>query len=215
MNTIKEEKSKYFAPAGQSTQMIIGATTDSDKTILNKSSNLYKDYKLKRVFYSAYIPINKDKLLPVINTVPLKREHRLYQADFLMRFYNFKVDDIIGNNTNLDLLIDPKANYALNNMHLFPIEINKASYYDLLKVPGIGPKSAKRIISSRKIFPLEFNDLKKLGVVMKRASYFITCNGKYYLDTNMFKEKIIKKNLILEETSNNTSNYIQLGLFDE
>ena len=215
MNTIKEEKSKHFAPAGQSTQMIIGATTDSDKTILNKSSNLYKDYKLKRVFYSAYIPINKDKLLPVINTVPLKREHRLYQADFLMRFYNFKVDDIIGNNSNLDLLIDPKANYALNNMHLFPIEINKASYYDLLKVPGIGPKSAKRIISSRKIFPLEFNDLKKLGVVMKRASYFITCNGKYYLDTNMFKEKIIKKNLILEETSNNTSNYIQLGLFDE
>ena len=215
MDTIKEEKSKYFAPAGQSTQMIIGATTDSDKTILNKSSNLYKDYKLKRVFYSAYIPVNKDKLLPVINAVPLKREHRLYQADFLMRFYNFKVDDIIGNNSNLDLLIDPKANYALNNMHLFPIEINKASYYDLLKVPGIGPKSAKRIISSRKIFPLEFNDLKKLGVVMKRASYFITCNGKYYLDTNMFKEKIIKKNLILEETSNNTSNYIQLGLFDE
>lgn len=215
MNTIKEEKSKYFAPAGQSTQMIIGATTDSDKTILNKSSNLYKDYKLKRVFYSAYIPINKDKLLPVINTVPLKREHRLYQADFLMRFYNFKVDDIIGNNSNLDLLIDPKANYALNNMHLFPIEINKASYYDLLKVPGIGPKSAKRIISSRKIFPLEFNDLKKLGVVMKRASYFIICNGKYYLGTNMFKEKIIKKNLILGETSNNTSNYIQLGLFDE
>ena len=215
MNTIKEEKSKYFAPAGQSTQMIIGATTDSDKTILNKSSNLYKDYKLKRVFYSAYIPVNKDKLLPVINTVPLKREHRLYQADFLMRFYNFKVDDIIGNNSNLDLLIDPKANYALNNMHLFPIEINKASYYDLLKVPGIGPKSAKRILNSRKIFPLEFNDLKKLGVVMKRASYFITCNGKYYLDTNMFKEKIIKKNLILEETSNNTSNYIQLGLFDE
>lgn len=215
MNTIKEEKSKYFAPAGQSTQMIIGGSCDSDKTILNKSSNLYKDYKLKRVFYSAYIPVNKDKLLPVINTVPLKREHRLYQADFLMRFYNFKVDDIIGNNSNLDLLIDPKANYALNNMHLFPIEINKASYYDLLKVPGIGPKSAKRIISSRKIFPLEFNDLKKLGVVMRRANYFITCNGKYYLDINMFKEKIIKKNLILGETSNNTSNYIQLGLFDE
>ncbi len=215
MNTIKEEKSKYFAPAGQSTQMIIGGSCDSDKTILNKSSNLYKDYKLKRVFYSAYIPVNKDKLLPVINKVPLKREHRLYQADFLMRFYNFKVDDIIGNNSNLDLLIDPKANYALNNMHLFPIEINKASYYDLLKVPGIGPKSAKRIIRSRKIFPLEFNDLKKLGVVMRRASYFITCNGKYYLDINMFKEKIIKKNLILGETSNNTSNYIQLGLFDE
>lgn len=215
MNTIKEEKSKYFAPAGQSTQMIIGATTDSDKTILNKSSNLYKDYKLKRVFYSAYIPVNKDKLLPVINKVPLKREHRLYQADFLMRFYNFKVDDIIGNNSNLDLLIDPKANYALNNMHLFPIEINKVSYYDLLKVPGIGPKSAKRIISSRKIFPLEFNDLKKLGVVMRRASYFITCNGKYYLDINMFKEKIIKRNLMLDEPSNNIDHSIQLRLFDE
>lgn len=215
MTIIKEERSKSFAPAGQSTQMIIGATNDDDKTILNKSSNLYHNYNLKRVFYSAYVPVNKDNMLPAINIVPLKREHRLYQADFLMRFYNFKVDDIIGNNTNLDLLIDPKANYALNNMHLFPIEINKASYYDLLKVPGIGPKSAKRIISSRKIFPLEFNDLKKLGVVMKRASYFITCNGKYYLDTNMFKEKIIKKNLILEETSNNTSNYIQLGLFDE
>ena len=215
MTIIKEERSKSFAPAGQSTQMIIGATNDDDKTILNKSSNLYHNYNLKRVFYSAYIPVNKDKLLPVINTVPLKREHRLYQADFLMRFYHFNVNDIIGNNSNLDLLLDPKANYALNNLHLFPIEVNKASYYDLLKVHGIGPKSAKRIISSRKVFSLNFPDLKRLGVVMKRASYFITCNGKYYLNNNMFKEKIIRKNLVLEESFNKVTNYKQLELFDE
>lgn len=188
---------------------------DDDKTILNKSSNLYHNYNLKRVFYSAYVPVNKDNMLPAINIVPLKREHRLYQADFLMRFYHFNVNDIIGNNSNLDLLPDPKANYALNNLHLFPIEVNKASYYDLLKVPGIGPKSAKRIISSRKVFSLNFPDLKRLGVVMKRASYFITCNGKYYLNNNMFKEKIIRKNLVLEESFNKVTNYKQLELFDE
>ena len=215
MTIIKEERSKSFAPAGQSTQMIIGATNDDDKTILNKSSNLYHNYNLKRVFYSAYVPVNNDNMLPAINIVPLKREHRLYQADFLMRFYHFNVNDIIGNNSNLDLLLDPKANYALNNLHLFPIEVNKASYYDLLKVPGIGPKSAKRIISSRKVFSLNFPDLKRLGVVMKRASYFITCNGKYYLNNNMFKEKIIRKNLVLEESFNKVTNYKQLELFDE
>lgn len=215
MTIIKEERSKSFAPAGQSTQMIIGATNDDDKTILNKSSNLYHNYNIKRVFYSAYVPVNKDNMLPAINIVPLKREHRLYQADFLMRFYHFNVNDIIGNNSNLDLLLDPKANYALNNLHLFPIEVNKASYYDLLKVPGIGPKSAKRIISSRKVFSLNFPDLKRLGVVMKRAGYFITCNGKYYLNNNMFKENIIRKNLVLEESFNKVTNYKQLELFDE
>lgn len=211
MSLIKENKSKNFAPAGQSTQMIIGATKESDYDILSKSEKLYKNYKLKRVFYSAYVPINNDKLLPSIKIPPLTRENRLYQADWLLRFYNYKVADLLDkNNPNFNVLLDPKVDYALRHLSEFPKEINEVSYYDLLKIPGIGIKSAKKIISSRKYFIITFNDLKKMNISIKRAKYFILCNGKYYTDINLFKKDYIKNNLLLD---NNIG--VQLSLFNE
>ena len=215
MKTIKENKSSKFAPAGQSTQMIIGATNENDLDILSKSENLYKTYDLKRVFYSAYVPINKDKLLPTIKMPPLTREHRLYQADWLLRFYNYKVNDLLDkNNPNFNLLIDPKADWALRHMDKYPIEINTASYYDLLKIPGIGVIGAKKIISARKTFKIEFNDLKKMNISIKRAKYFITCNHKYFIDTKYFKKDFIINNLLLEDSINENNNK-QLSLFNE
>ena len=215
MNIVKENKSRNFTPAGQSTQMIIGATKESDLEILSKSESLYNNYDLKRVFYSAYVPVNQDKLLPTISMPPLTRENRLYQADWLLRFYGFKTTDLLDKgNPNFNILLDPKADWALRHLEEFPKEINTASYYDLLKIPGIGVKSAKRIISSRKVFKIEFNDLKKLGVVMKRAKYFILCNGKYFTDTNMFQKNFIKTNLMLSDKSKDSINGIQLKLFE-
>ena len=216
MAHIKEKRSKNFTPAGQSTQMIIGATHETDLDIMNRSSNLYHNYNLKRVFYSAYIPVNKDKLLPSLITPPLKRENRLYQADWLLRYYGFKVEDLLDyNNPNFNLLLDPKAEWALRHIAEFPKEINTASYNDLLKVPGIGVLSAKRIIKSRNSFKITFKDLKKMGIVLKRAQYFITCNGKYFIADNLFKKSFIEKNLVLDsiETKNNNPN--QLSLFHE
>ncbi len=216
MSYVKENKSKNFVNAGQSTQMIIGATNETDLDILNKSNHLYKEYELKRVFYSAYIPINKDKLLPSLITPPLKRENRLYQADWLLRFYGFKVEDLLDSkNPNFNILIDPKANWALKHLNEFPKEINESSYFDLLKVPGIGIKSAKRIIACRKNFKINFNDLKKMGVVLKRARYFITCNGKYFINESYFKKQFIEANLILEENNTNNLKKEQLSLFHE
>jgi len=215
MKTIKINHSKKFIPAGQSTQMIVGATSESDLEILGKSESLYNNYSLKRVFYSAYIPVNKDKLLPTIKTPPLVRENRLYQADWLLRFYNYKVNDLLNkDNPNFNILLDPKADWALRHLDEYPKEINEASYYDLLKIPGIGPRNARKIISTRKYYKLEFNDLKKMNISLKRAKYFILCNGKYFTDKNMFNKKIIQANLVLEDKIiNNTG--VQLSLFNE
>ena len=216
MNTVKENKSRYFVPAGQSTQMIIGASRETDLDILGKSEHLYIKYDLKRVFYSAYIPVNSDKLLPSIKMPPLVRENRLYQADWLLRFYGYKVDNLLDrNNPNFNILLDPKADWALRHFDEYPKEINKASYYDLLKIPGIGPKSAKKIINARKVFKIEFNDLKKMNVSIKRAMYFITCNGKYYLNSNTLNKRFIESNLILDSKEKIENTYAQLSLFNE
>lgn len=214
MSYVKENRKSSFAPAGQSTQMIIGATKETDLDIMNKSEKLYKSYDLKRVFYSAYIPVNKDKLLPSLTTPPLVRENRLYQADWLLRFYGFKTSDLLDEeNPNFNILMDPKANWALRHLNEFPKEINTVSYYDLLKVPGIGIKSAKRIIACRKNFKITFEDLKKMGVVIKRAKYFITCNNKYFMSSEYFRKSFIEANLILEDNVKIESKKEQLSLF--
>ena len=177
---IKYRHAPRFAPAGQSTQMIIGASDETDFHILRLSQALYDKYRLKRVFFSAYIPMNNDKLLPSVETKPpLLREHRLYQADWLLRFYGFRAEEILSEQDSMfNPLIDPKCNWALNNMHFFPVEVNSAPYEMLLRVPGIGVTGARRIIRARKTAYLDFDGLKKLGIVMKRAQYFITCKGK-------------------------------------
>ena len=170
-----------FIPAGQTTQMIIGASGESDYAILARSENLYKNFDLKRVYYSGYVPVNKSGILvSTEQAVPMIREHRLYQADWLLRFYDFKADEILDEKDPfVDPLLDPKTNWAIKNSHFFPIEINKASYKDLLRVPGIGVTSAKRIVMTRKYSTIRYEHLKKLGVVIKRAKYFITVNGEF------------------------------------
>ena len=170
-----------FIPAGQTTQMIIGASGESDYAILARSENLYKNFDLKRVYYSGYVPVNKSGILvSTEQAVPMIREHRLYQADWLLRFYNFKADEILDEKDPfVDPLLDPKTNWAIKNSHFFPIEINKASYRDLLRVPGIGVTSAKRIVMTRKYSIIRYEHLKKLGIVIKRAKYFIVVNGEF------------------------------------
>lgn len=170
-----------FVPAGQTTQMIIGASGESDYAILSRSENLYKNFDLKRVYYSGYVPINKSEILvSTEQAVPMIREHRLYQADWLLRFYEFKADEILDEKDPfVDPLLDPKTNWAIKNSHFFPIEINKATYKELLRVPGIGVTSAKRIVMTRKYSTIRYEHLKKLGVVIKRAKYFITVNGEF------------------------------------
>lgn len=170
-----------FVPAGQTTQMIIGASGESDYAILSRSENLYKNFDLKRVYYSGYVPINKSEILvSTEQAVPMIREHRLYQADWLLRFYEFKADEILDEKDPfVDPLLDPKTNWAIKNPHFFPIEINKATYKELLRVPGIGVTSAKRIVMTRKYSTIRYEHLKKLGVVIKRAKYFITVNGEF------------------------------------
>ena len=215
MKTIKVNRSRNFTPAGQSTQMIVGASKETDLDILGKSETLYNNYSLKRVFYSAYIPVNKDNLLPAIENPPLVRENRLYQADWLLRFYNYKVDNLLSvDNPNFNILLDPKADWALRHMEEYPKEINTSSYYDLLKVPGIGPKSAKKIINARKYYKLECNDLKKMNISIKRAKYFILCNGKYFTNKNILNKRIIETSLVLEDKSV-TNTGVQLSLFNE
>ena len=170
-----------FVPAGQTTQMIIGASGESDYSILTRSENLYKNFDLKRVYYSGYVPVNKSEILVNIEqAVPMIREHRLYQADWLLRFYEFKADEILDEKDPfVDPLLDPKTNWAIKNSHFFPIEINKASYKELLRVPGIGVTSAKHIVMTRKYSTIRYEHLKKLGIVIKRAKYFITVNGEF------------------------------------
>ena len=208
MKTIKTNTNKTFAPAGQSTQMIIGATKETDKEIMNKSNSLYQSFHLKRVFYSAYIPVNKDANLPAITTPPLIRENRLYQSDWLLRFYKFSVSELFDKAENLNTLLDPKTNWALNHLEYFPKEINDASFEELIRIPGIGLTSAKKIISSRHFFTIDFADLKKMGISIKKAKYFITCNHKYFIDPSLINKSTILKSLTTAETK-----FIQLSLF--
>lgn len=209
----KEERRilKYtgdFVPAGQSTQLIIGATPAADGKILTLSQSLYQKYQLKRVYYSAYIPISTHALLPKLSHPPLLREHRIYQADWLLRFYHFSATELLSENENFDMNVDPKTQWALANMSLFPVEINKASYEMLLRIPGIGLTSAKRIIRARKLSPLTYEGLKKMGLVMIRAKHFILISGKYYGNFSL------RPDLIYEAISEK-KDQIQLNLFGE
>ena len=169
-----------FAPAGQSTQMIIGATPDTDLQILRLTQAMYRKYRLKRVFFSAYMPVQADSLLPALDTKPpLLREHRLYQADWLLRFYGFQAEELLDEgHQNFHPLLDPKCSWAVQHMDQFPIEVNSAPYEMLLRVPGIGVKSAQRILAARKAGPLQFEGLRRIGVVLKRAQFFLLCGGK-------------------------------------
>ena len=215
-----EERQKYryaprFAPAGQSTQMIIGATDESDKQILNTSSALYTRPTMKRVYYSGFIPVNSyDQRLPALKSAPLVRENRLYQADWLMRFYEFKVDEIVDDAyPNLDLEIDPKLSWALRHPEAFPVDINKADYSMLLRVPGLGVKSAKLIVSSRRFNRLNSSHLKKMGVVLKKAQYFITCNELTFNTINETSPEYVRKVLTTKKTTKKGPNPNQLLLF--
>lgn len=176
----KFKNSPIFTPAGQTTQMIIGAAHETDQTIINRASGLYSSFGLKRVYYSGYVPVVKSKFTEGITKPPLLREHRLYQADWLMRFYKFSANEILSDtNPNLSLEVDPKANWAINNISKFPIEINLASYEELLRVPGFGPVYAKRIINARRFSRLTFDSLRNMKISLKRAKYFIKASGVY------------------------------------
>ncbi|MCL3853451.1 MULTISPECIES: putative DNA modification/repair radical SAM protein [Parabacteroides] len=198
-----EERKRFrhaprFAPAGQSTQMIVGATADTDKDILRLSSALYQRPTMKRVYYSGFIPVNDyDTRLPMLKQPPLVRENRLYQADWLLRFYQFKVDEIVNDAyPDLDLELDPKLSWALRNPQAFPVDINKADYEMLLRVPGIGVKSAKLIVVSRRYGRLGAEQLKKMGIVMKKAQYFITCNELPMHTVNELKPENVRHLLL-------------------
>ena len=210
-----------FVPAGQSTQMIIGATPESDYQILHVAESLYKKFDLKRVFYSAFIPVNEDKNLPSVKEQrpPLLREHRLYQADWLLRYYHFEAGELLDEeNPNFNAYLDPKCFWALRHLEEFPIEINYAAYDMLLRVPGIGYKSASRIVKARRMGMLDFEDLKKMGVVLKRALYFITCKGKMMYPIRMDEDYITRNLLQTKESlpdSVRNMNYRQLSLFDD
>ena len=210
-----------FVPAGQSTQMIIGATPETDYQILNVAESLYKKFGLKRVFYSAFVPVNEDRDLPVLkdNQPPLLREHRLYQADWLLRFYHFEAHELLDEeNPNFNILLDPKCCWALKHLEVFPIEINKADYRLLLRVPGIGYKSAARIVKARRLGVLQFEDLKKMGVVLKRALYFITCAGRMMYPVRIEEDYITRNLLNTKEKIPEGAygmTYRQLSLFDD
>lgn len=210
-----------FVPAGQSTQMIIGATPETDLQIISVSEALYQRFDLKRVFYSAFIRLNDDSALPVIpGGPPLLREHRLYQADWLLRYYGFAAQELLTEQRpNFNVFLDPKCNWAIDHLGMFPVEINSADYFTLLRVPGIGPKSARRIVSSRKTARLDYFDLKKMGVVLKRAQYFITCSGKM-MEHMKVSEDVILNRMIGEAAGecrrimDSGITYQQLSLFD-
>ena len=208
-----------FVPAGQSTQMIIGATQETDYQIMSVTENLYQKFDLKRVFYSAFVNVNHDSDMPEWEgRGQMDREHRLYQADFLLRFYHFSINELLSpERPNFNMLLDPKCDYAVRHMELFPVEINKADYQTLLRVPGIGVKSAQRIIRARRQTALDFADIKKMGVVMKRAIYFITCRGRMMYPVQL-SEDTITQYLIDErkqkELQGEKIGYKQLSLFD-
>lgn len=192
-----------FCEAGQSTQMIIGATPESDYQIMAVAESLYQKFSLKRVYYSAFVNVNQDKELPALpGGPPLLREHRLYQADWLLRYYDFTVEELLSEERpNFNMMIDPKADWAVRHLEQFPVEINRADYRLLLRVPGIGVKSARRIINARRFGRLNFEDLKKIGVVLKRALYFITCGGKMMYPTKI-EENYIVRNLTYQNFAN-------------
>lgn len=206
----KNRKMNNFVPAGQSTQLIVGASPEPDFHILKLSEGLYNKFNLKRVYYSAYIPVANNPNLPALRNPPLLREHRLYQADWLLRFYKFQADELLDReNPNFDIALDPKANWALNHLELFPIEINTADYELLLRVPGVGIKSAQRIVRSRRNGSISYYDLKKFGTVLKRARYFITCQGKY------FGGIPIRDDLLRNRLTTNIAEKNQLSLFEQ
>ncbi len=210
-----------FVPAGQSTQMIVGATPENDFQMLSVAEALYQRFGLKRVFYSASVPVVPDKSLPVpAGGPPLLREHRLYQADWLLRFYGFEAGELLTEERpNFNVLLDPKCDWAVRHLERFPIEVMTADYPSLLRVPGLGVRSAKRIIMARRTGRLEFADLKKFGVVLKRAAYFLTCQGKMMAPVRL-EENYITSRLIGEERKKtcefeNASSFRQLSLFDD
>lgn len=218
----KAETNRGFVPAGQSTQMIIGATGESDFEIISVSEALYKKFDLKRVFYSAFINVNNDSTLPALEKdPPLRREHRLYQADWLLRYYGFEANELLSEKrTFFNTYLDPKCDWALGHLEDFPVEINTADYDTLLRVPGIGVKSAGRIVRARKTGQLDFDTLKKIGVVLKRAVFFITCNGKMMYNFLKVDEDYITRNLVANEGNimkgfGQDITYKQLTLFDD
>lgn len=209
-----------FVAGGQATQMIIGATPENDYQILNVASSLYEKFELKRVFYSAFVNVNEDTTLPSPSGgPPLLREHRLYQADWLLRFYGFRAEELLDESRPFfNVMLDPKEDWAVRHLEFFPVEVNRASYADLLRVPGLGVRSAQRIVSARRTANLTFADLKKLGVVMKRAVYFITCNGRMMYPTKL-EEDYIVRNLTTDKDrikfGSDGMTYKQMSLFDD
>ena len=217
----KEELVKYrhapaFAPAGQSTQLIVGATEDSDRHILHLTESLYDRYRLKRVFYSAYVPVVENPLLPALHTkLPLLREHRLYQADWLLRFYGFRADELLDDqHPNFDPMLDPKCYWAITHPEQFPVEIMTADLGRLLRVPGIGPTGARRILSARRTGLLHFDDLKKMGIVLKRAQFFILCGGRMREGLHFTADTLAFQLQAVERGSLPASAAQQLSLFD-
>ncbi len=216
-----ERRGLSFVPAGQSTQMIIGATGETDYQIMRVTESLYRQYDLKRVFFSGYVPINEDSMLPGLDTpVPLLREHRLYQADWLLRFYGFQADELLSEERpDFNVLVDPKCDWALRHLEQFPVEVNRADYALLLRVPGIGMKSARRIVEARRYGRLDFADLKRIGVVLKRAAYFLTCNGRQMYPIAI-EEDVLTRCLTADEGKKrweveHPTTYRQLSLFDD
>lgn len=211
--------SPRFVPAGQSTQMIIGATGENDYQILNTAESLYQKFELKRVFYSAFVNVNEDTTLPMLpQGPPLLREHRLYQADWLLRFYGFQAQELLSQERpNFNVFLDPKCDWALRHLEQFPVEVNTADYHTLLRVPGIGVKSAKKIIRARKYGRLTFEDLQKMRVVLKRALYFITCSGKMMYRTKLEEDYILRNILDPREKLpvDPDITYRQISLFDD
>lgn len=204
-----------FVPAGQSTQMIIGATQETDYQIMTIAENLYRKFDLKRVFYSAFVNVNQDKDLPALpGGAPLLREHRLYQADFLLRFYGYKAEELLDERRpNFNAFLDPKADWAVRHLECFPVEINRADYQLLLRVPGIGVRSAKRIVRARRLGKLGFDELKRLGVVLKRALYFITCDGRMMYPVKLEEDYLIRS-LTERKKSVDEISMRQMSLFD-
>lgn len=214
-------RKNYFVPGGQSTQLIVGATPESDYQMVAVAEALYRNFGLKRVFYSAFIKVNEDSLLPDLpDGPPLLREHRLYQADWLMRYYGFRASELLSEkHPNFNVFLDPKCDWALQNLGEFPVEINRAPYETLLRVPGIGVKSAMRIVAARKQVALRFEDLKKMGVVLKRAVYFITCSGRMMYPVQIHEDAIAAQ-LVSEEKRKQwqllqSGLYRQMSLFDD
>ena len=212
---VKYRHAPKFAPAGQSTQLIVGATQDTDLHILSLTQGLYDRYQLKRVFFSAYVPVVEHALLPSRDTKPpLLREHRLYQADWLLRFYGFRAEELLDErNPDFNPLVDPKCSWALAHLDFFPVEVNSADLETLLRVPGIGPTSARRILVARRVGSLGHDDLKKLGVVMKRAQYFITCRGKVADGLRFTPDSVLRGLIAAERPSLPQPEREQLSLF--